>query len=302
MTEQNLIDILDRSGPVTGSRLLELARADVLPLWRLCRRSRRIRRVLVGRRFLRLDRAVEGYARLSPSIRREFLTYTIVGLEEQGEALTRIADEHRRVIIGISHEKTNLAREIAVSVFSEVGDAEALAGRVCFIIAGDITYDMAHRAPRPEKSTGEMVRGSDLDMIVVVEDDLPADTIQALDSAIYNKKHYLLVHPEYREEIDYLVKDLRRIREQMAFDTFEAMVACKIMDEGRLLYGSRTVFQIVKDLLAEHVIPAKLERLEAQAVAERERAEASLLAMDEEARAEQHNHLFFTREEGEEIY
>ncbi|MBU1692802.1 MAG: hypothetical protein KKC51_02445 [Verrucomicrobia bacterium] len=302
MIEPGILDILRRSGPITGSQFVELARAEVLPLWRLCRRSPHIRRVLVGRRFLRLDRAVEGYARLSPSIRREFLTYTVLGLEEQEDALTRIADEQRRAISGISHEKTNLAREIAVSVFSEVGDGEALAERVCFIIAGDITYDMAHRVPRPEKSTGEMVRGSDLDIIVVAEDDLPADAIKALDNTIFNKKHYLLVHPEYREEIDYIVKDLRRIREQMAFDTFEAMVACKIMDEGQLLYGSRSVFQTVKSLLAKHDIPARLKRLESQAVAERERAERSLLAPEEGISAEQYNHLFFTQEEGEEIY
>ncbi len=53
-----------------------------------------------GRRYMRLDSAVEGYARLSPSIRREFLTYTLVGLAGQEERSRRprrrTRTKHRR--------------------------------------------------------------------------------------------------------------------------------------------------------------------------------------------------------------
>jgi hypothetical protein len=46
--------------------------------------------------------------------------------------------------------------------------------------------------------------------------------------------------PHVREEIDYVVKDLDRVREQMRFDTFKRMVACKILQEGIFLYGGKT--------------------------------------------------------------
>lgn len=302
MNEQYILAALHQSGPMTGAQLLTATRGDVLPLWRICRRCPALRQAMFGRRYLRLDRVVEGYARLSPSIRREFLTYTALGLEEHGDALDLRAAEWKRDRAAISQEKINLAREIAVAALAETGGGDDPEGNVCFLIAGDVTYNMAHRVPRPEKSTGEMVRGSDLDIIAITSNDLPPERAQALDNAIYKKKHFMLVHPDYREEVDYLVKDLRRVREQAAFDTFESMVACKIMDEGQLLYGSRALFQTVKNILRERRIPERLARMETLAAAERVEAEASLLALEESARTDQYNRLFFTQEEGEEIY
>jgi hypothetical protein len=84
---QAIADILAGSGPLTGA---ELAAAggftDVLGLWRACHAPGLLLR-RTGRRYLRLDSGVEGYARLSPSIRREFLTYSLVGLEGQEAAV-----------------------------------------------------------------------------------------------------------------------------------------------------------------------------------------------------------------------
>ena len=90
---QAIADILAQTGPLTGA---ELAAAggftDILALWRACHASGLLLR-RTGRRYLRLDSAVAGYARLSPSIRREFLTYTLVGLARQQAALeTRAAE------------------------------------------------------------------------------------------------------------------------------------------------------------------------------------------------------------------
>ena len=36
----------------------------------------------------------------------------------------------------------------------------------CILLGGDVVYGMAHDAPRTEHSTGLMVRGSDLDLVV----------------------------------------------------------------------------------------------------------------------------------------
>ena len=37
------------------------------------------------------------------------------------------------------------------------------------MLAGDIVYGMGHDAPRSERSTGQMVRGSDVDLVVITE-------------------------------------------------------------------------------------------------------------------------------------
>ena len=113
---------------------------------------------------------------------------------------------------------------------------------VCFILAGDVVYGMAHAVERPESSTGKMVRGSDLDVVVVVRDAVPRERVVALDRAILQEKYQLLTHPTYREEIDYIIKPVWRVEEQLHFDTFEHRVASKILNEGEFLLGSRGFF------------------------------------------------------------
>ncbi len=302
MTESDIISILKEAGPLTGAELVERTRMEVFALWNACKVTPAVRFVIIGKRFLRLDRVVQGFARLSPSIRREFLTYTLVGLESQVDEIARRAQVLRDEIRRISRTKLDLARESIASAVETLAGRETILPKVCFIIAGDITYEMSHLVPRPEKSTGELVRGSDLDIIVITENDLPAEAARLLDKAIYRKKHFLLVHPDYREEIDYILKDFSRIDEQLRFDTFESMVACKILDEGKFLYGSVDVFQAVKALVAKHGIHERLSEMESRAIDSRRLAEARLLEVDGKLSESEAYHLFYTREEGEEIY
>jgi hypothetical protein len=302
MIDSDIIHILEAAGPLTGAELVDQTRAEVFALWHACKRLPGILFEIIGRRFLRLDRVVPGYARLSPSIRREFLTYTLVGLERHGEELCRKSQVLREEIRRISRNKLYLAKDSIASAMDTIPGKEAILPAVCFIIAGDITYEMSHLVPRPEKSTGELVRGSDLDIIVIVNNDLPVEAARMLDKAIYRKKHYLLVHPEYREEIDYILKDFNRVLEQLRFDTFESMVACKILDEGQFLFGSSAVFERVKSLVGQHGIRERLKEMETQAINSRRLAEARLIEMDGELSENEAYHLFYTREEGEEIY
>jgi len=69
---------------MTGEELAPADRGRRFRLWQTCRNSDKVVEWSTGRRFLRLDRAVNGYARLSPSIRREFHTYTVLGLKDPG--------------------------------------------------------------------------------------------------------------------------------------------------------------------------------------------------------------------------
>ena len=295
-----LADILAQRGPLTGAELSAAGDfADVLELWRACHAPGLVLR-RTGRRYLRLDVAVAGFARLSPSIRREFLTYTLVGLENQQAALETRAAALEANAAAISREKIDLARESICMAMADLPDEARLLRRATFLIAGDVTYQMAHRVPRPEKSSGRMVRGSDLDVIVVVADDLPEAERRTLDEAIYRQKHYLLTHPDIQEEIDYVLKPLEKVRQQLACDRFEHMVACKILCECRLLYGSPFLYDEILKLVDASGARAKLAAL--QTAAETERAEAERILLDPAACAKNHLHLFYTREESEEIY
>ena len=297
---QSIADILARNGPLTGAELSAAGGfTDILALWRTCHAPGFILH-RAGRRYMRLDSAVAGYARLSPSVRREFLTYTLIGLAGQEPALAARATALEQQTAAISREKLDLARESLCMALSGLPDESLLLRDAAFMIAGDITYQMAHRVPRPEKSSGRMVRGSDLDIIIVVADALPAPALQAFDDAIYRQKHYLLTHPDHQEEIDYVIKPLAKVRQQLAFDRFEHMVACKILCECQLLYGSPFLFEELMRLVDASGVRAKLEAL--QAAAETERAEAERLLRDPAACGQCHLHLFYTREESDEIY
>jgi len=300
MTEGEITQILAETGPLTGAQLVARTGVEVLSLWQNCRKAPSMRLKTAGRRFLRLDRNVDGYARLSPSIRREFLTYTFVGLDSQNKELEAKVEALENEIRQISRLKFDIANVSVVSAVSVLPDKDTVLDKACFIIAGDVVYDMSHTVPRPEKSTGEMVQGSDLDIIIVAEDDMPSDIVESLDKTIHKRKHLLLVND--REEIDYLIKSVSRVREQLKFDIFSSMVACKILHEGRFLYGNQSVFEKVKRLIDEHRIHDRLKALEAQAVSRREEAEAQLQEGCGERDMQQCYNLFYTHAEEDEIY
>jgi len=298
----DILNILKKAGPQTGGQLLEKTGMEALPLWQICRQAPEVRFERVGRRFLRLDRNVEGYARLSPSIRREFMTYTLLGLSNQDAEMEAKAQQLSQEISRISQTKLELAKEAMATTVQAIAHWESIHEQVCFIIAGDVTYEMAHAVPRPEISTGKMVRGSDLDIIVIAENDVPMADLKELDNAILRKKHYLLVHPNFQEEIDYLVKNIARVRQQLSFDSFQHMVASKIINEGMLLYGSNAVFRKVKSMVVEFGVAEKLAFLEKRAMENRIEAETSLLCSGTSRAYAAYINLFYTHEEGDEIY
>jgi hypothetical protein len=300
MIEEEIISILAETGPLTGAQLVERSGLDVFLLWQSCRKSPMIRYATVGRRYLRLDRNVQGYARLSPSIRREFLTYTLVSLDSQADALAAKVEALTQQAIQISQAKREIARQTTIAALDRLPGKDALLEKACFIIAGDIVYDMSHTIARPEKSIGEMVQGSDLDIIVVIDDDMDPEILQSLDVSIHKMKHRLLVND--REEIDYIIKTMSRVREQLKFDIFSSKVAGKILDEGQLLYGNPAIFQTVKNLIIEFGIPEQLKSLEDQASASRALAESQLLYIDIENEGSEYLNLFYTHAEEDEIY
>lgn len=299
--EREVLALLEGRGPLTGGEIADRLGGDGRVLWRVCALSPSLEIRRIGRRYLRLDRRVDQYVRLSPSILREFLTYSVVGRAGDESALAQRARELEAHIEAVSKDKLDLAYRIAGGLFSRLESEWDLPRQVCFIIAGDIVFNMAHDVPRPERSTGKLVRGSDLDLIVVLEDEVSDALMKRLDEAIYQDKYRILIAPALREEIDYVVKRVSRVREQVRFDTFKRMVACKILQEGQLLYGSRELFEGIKALLRESGVTEKLEALEREAVIFRREAEACLLSAAMEKMDGEHLNLFYPTQESEEF-
>jgi hypothetical protein len=299
--EQKIIKLIEEKGPLTGSEILDSIREMSFLLWRTCCLSNSLHMRILGTRYLRLDQRVDGYARLSPSILREFMTYTVVGLPSAAQAFDHRANGIIQHIQEVSKSKFALAQAIVARLRDRLADRWTQEGRVCFIIAGDIVYDMAHDVPRPEVSTGELVNGSDIDLVVVADDSVSNDFLEELDKAIYQEKYRTLISPSVREEIDYVVKKMGRVREQLCFDTFKRMVACKILHEGTLLQGSQSLFEEIKTMLSDRGVLEKLNEMATKAGIFRRQAEDYLLHTDRMHLIKDDLHLFYTTEESEEF-
>ncbi len=301
--EARIIELIKQRGPSTGSEILqEIGSGDELNLWRTCRQSDRLDVRTVGMRYMRLDRNVEGYSRMSPSILREFLTYTVVGVKGDSERISERAQDLVSHMEKVSKAKLEMAFRTASSLVTWFESEWAIYDMICFIIAGDIVYNMAHDVPRPERSTKKMVNGSDMDVVVIVDDQFPDDLRKQLDDAIYREKCRLLAAPHLREELDYIVKNMERVREQIQFNTFKRMVACKILHEGTLLYGSERLFTGMKSILRESGVTEKVIEMEKRAELFRQQAEAYLLKEDcGKIKNEECLSFFYPTEESEEF-
>jgi len=299
--QERIQELLAHRGPLTGTELSEALGGEAFALWKACMLSPTLHVKTVGRRYVRLDRRVEGFARLSPSILREFLTYAVVGLACDQAAIDARAQTLQTHIERVSREKLELTTRIVTDVAEPFGMPGADEARFCIVVAGDIVYDMAHDVSRPERSTGGMVRGSDLDIVVIVADDAPEALVTQLDESIYRKKYQYLKHPAFQEEIDYIVKRFSKLVEQAEFDTFERMVACKIFDEAVLLAGSTQLFDAGQALLQARGITERLRTMERSAIAAREEQERYLLATDDDVLRREDLVLFYTDEECEEF-
>lgn len=299
--EKEIVSLVEAQGPLTGAEISEQIDVDLFLLWRTCKTSEKLAIRTIGRRYLRLDRRIEGFARLSPSILREFLTYSVIGLDQDHNSMTHRAKEITAHIEKVTRAKSELAYIIFSAAMGRFENSALIAKQVCVTIAGDIVYDMAHDVPRPERSTGRLVKGSDMDIVVVVDDLFPEPLTERLDELIYQEKQNVLITPHLREEIDYIVKNITRVREQMQFDTFKHMVACKILQEGAFLYGSEDLFCTIKEMLREHGITEKLEELENRARIFRSNAERQLLKEDPRRIREEYQHLLYPTEESEEF-
>ena len=110
----------------------------------------------------------------------------VSGLENRAKTLASHIHE-------VSRAKSELAFSVVSALASRFESVFPILEHASFILAGDIVYNMAHDVPRPERSTGKLVKGSDLDLVVVVDRHVPERIVKRLDDAIYQEKYRLLI-------------------------------------------------------------------------------------------------------------
>ncbi len=263
--EAEILKILGQHSSVLGVEIAEALGNRYFEIWRTCHNSSKIYSTPFGHYYLRIDKKIEGLARLSPSILRDFLTYTRISTLDNFEKAISDAESSRLEHVRISDEKREIARQIIAETLPE--DVIAHTG---ILIAGDVCRNMAHLVPRPERSTGKLVRGSDIDLIFIIEND--GELRGEIEGRISEAKAIYLQHPALREELDFVVNTLDHYHKASCFKGVHDMISCKAALEGQYLAGSKEILKKSTDILLRAQIPRKVIKLTEKAFSDRLRA------------------------------
>jgi hypothetical protein len=294
--EQRILKLIAEKGPRLGKELAEDFR-DVpsLALWQACQASHELRVSHFASYYLRFDITRDDQVRLSPSILRDFLSFTLFGLPEQNEQMIErqgeLSNRHRE----ISREKILLAQAVMRQVFLKIGrDVRA---RLCAFIAGDLAYYLAHNEPREHAASGEMVRGSDVDIVIILEDTLPPELMETINGEMKTLKSYYLRHPDHRHEIDFICKTKTRMVQQFGYQDIHDKIASKIAYESMFLGGSLTLYMDVREAMTKTGVDRLIERDFDHALRDRKNAMRLLLRADPDNLDDDTRSLFYFSQE-----
>ncbi len=286
---------LARRGPMLGKELVAaLPGHSHLALWQACWSDAAIQISHFSRYYLRYDITRADMVRLSPSILRDFLSFTLLSLPGQREGVIErqvgLSNHHR----DISVQKIRIARNILIDVLA--GLDPALHRRLCAFIAGDLAYFLGHAEPRLVKDQGIMVNGSDID-IILVHDDIDEAVIEGIDRAMLQAKAYYLRHPAYRQEVDFICKSKARMTGQFRYGDIHEKIASKIAYESMFLAGSVELYGEIKDEMERCGVNGLIEADFAYGLADRKRAMRELLKADPDALDTNTESLFYFSQE-----
>ncbi|HBB55965.1 MAG TPA: hypothetical protein DCZ49_07255 [Hyphomonadaceae bacterium] len=293
--EVKIIDALAKKGPLLGKELHALLPAEsYLALWQACFTSQSIQLSFFSRYYLRYDITREDQVRLSPSILRDFLSFTLMSLPGQRDLVIErqatLSNTHRE----ISMWKIAIATNVLTTVLSTLpASSQAL---FCAFIAGDLAYFLGHSEPREVESIGEQVSGSDID-IIILHDEAPAADIQKVDALMTRQKSYYLRHPSFRQEIDFICKSKHKMYDQFHYATIHEKIASKIAYESIFLAGSVALYAEVKDRMQSSGVNRLIEMDFEHGLLDRKTAMKRLLNADPTALDREMESLFFFSQE-----
>ena len=293
--QKDVIQSITQHGPMLGKELCDrLPHFNNLELWQACFKCDDVLISHFSRYYLRYDITREDSIRLSPSILRDFLSFTLFSTSGQREQVidrqVLLSNHHRQV----SMQKMRIARRMLRLIMKKI--PPDLHHIMCAFIAGDIAYFLAHREPREVAAIGEMVNGSDID-IIIVHSGLPQEIIDLIDQEMMSFKLYYLRHPDYREEVDYICKSKETMFGQLAYQTIDQKIASKIAYEAIFLAGSVELFSEIKNQVEASGTQDLIERDFLYGLEERKEAMRTLLSVDSETIDRNTESLFFFSQE-----
>lgn len=243
MTSQTDIEnVLQETGPITGGVLCDkLPHLSNIAIWQAVHSSPKFRVTNCARYYLRYDILRGNQLRLSPSILRDFLTFSLIYLPEQivenVETGTRLANKFR----SISLEKLSWARQALLKLDEDL--LKVINDHCVVFLSGDIAYYLAHQTMRKHATLGVPIKGSDIDIVILTNREVPKEVVERLESEFLTIKKVFLLTPEIREELDFVVKPIEKMLNQMAYQDIHDKIASKILYESYFLMGRVDIYQ-----------------------------------------------------------
>lgn len=296
--ESEIQRVLEEDGPQTGSQLSEkLPIYTDIALWRQCYSSPKIRIANCARYYLRYDITRGNELRLSPSILRDFLTFSLIHLTDQMveivEAGTKLANRFRT----ISLSKLSWAREALLQLDDDL--QQVLYDHCVVFLSGDIAYYLAHETKRKHAQLGVEINGSDIDIVIVTNRGAPPDKIALIESQLLTTKKIYLTSPDIREELDFIVKPIETMLGQLDYGDIHQKIASKILYESYFLMGRVDIYQTLMQHLKLRGTWDRIERDFEIALGQRQETIAKILALAPDASTDDEEvaSLFFASKE-----
>ncbi len=294
--EARAMEIVTAHGPQLGRELAErLPDVPVLALWQACNNGRAFHISHFASYYLRYDITRAGQVRLSPSILRDFLSFTLFSLPEQREQVIErqgtLSNMHRE----ISREKIAVAQAVMKQVL--LCFPREIRSQMCAFIAGDLAYFLAHNEPREHSATGEMIKGSDVDIVIILNDTLADEVKTRIEAEMISLKGFYLRHPQHRHEIDFICKRQSLMEQQFQYVDIHDKIASKIAYESMFLGGSLTLYMEVREAMTRTGVERLIEADFEHALKDRKNAMRTLLGLTSPDLDDETRSLFYFSQE-----
>ena len=169
--------------------------------------------------------------------------------------------------------------------------------QLCAFIAGDLAYFLAHNEPREHAASGEMVKGSDIDIVIILSESLPDEIKTRIDAEMTALKSLYLRHPQYRHEIDFICKRKSVMERQFQYTDIHDKIASKIAYESMFLGGSLTLYMEVRDAMSRTGVDRLIEQDFEHALKDRKHAMRTLLNVPGDTIDDETRSLFYFSQE-----
>jgi hypothetical protein len=141
------------------------------------------------------------------------------------------------------------------------------------------------------------VRGSDVDIVIILSDAVPDEVQDLIDSEMLSLKSVYLRHPAHRQEIDFVCKRQSVMERQFGYSDIHDKIASKIAYESMFLGGSLTMYLDVRDAMSRLEVDKLIEADFEHALKDRKNAMRTLLNIESGIVDDETRSLFYFSQE-----